>query len=48
MRFMGIILATDMARHTGDFAKIQTLMEEKNVVEGLNRELLIDCESVKQ
>ena len=29
MRFLGIILATDMARHTSDFAKIKELIEEK-------------------
>ena len=29
MRFLGIILATDMARHTSDFAKIKELLDEK-------------------
>ena len=29
MRFLGIILATDMARHSSDFAKTKSMVEEK-------------------
>ena len=47
-RFIGIILATDMARHTSDLAKIKTLMESKGVSQGQNRELLVDHESHKK
>ena len=31
LRFIGIILATDMARHTSDLAKIKNLMMTKGV-----------------
>jgi len=30
-RFIGIILATDMARHTSDLAKMKTIIEQKNI-----------------
>ena len=29
IRFLGIILATDMARHTSDFTKMKELLDEK-------------------
>lgn len=46
-RFIGIILATDMARHTSDLAKIKTLVEQKAIANGVNREMLIDRTSHK-
>lgn len=48
LRFIGIILATDMARHTSDLAKIKTYMEQRGISNGNNRELLIDRESNKK
>lgn len=33
-RFVGIILATDMARHTSDLAKMRTTLEQKGVSNG--------------
>ena len=47
-RFIGIILATDMARHTSDLAKMKTVLEQKGILNGENRELLVDCESLKK
>ena len=47
-RFTGIILATDMARHTSDLAKMKTIMEKKGIQNGENRALLIDNESHKK
>ena len=47
-RFIGIILATDMAKHTSDLAKVKTYLEQKNISNGNNRELLIDRESHKK
>ena len=47
-RFIGIILATDMAKHSSDLANMKTLIEQKNVVQGNNRELLIDRDSTKK
>lgn len=46
-RFIGIILATDMARHTSDLAKMKTLMEQKNVSTETGRQDLIDHTSHK-
>ena len=48
LRFIGIIHATDMARHTSDLAKIKTYMEQRGISNGNNRELLIDRESNKK
>ena len=36
-RFVGIILATDMARHTSDLAKMKTIVQQKNIVQGNDR-----------
>lgn len=47
-RFVGIILATDMARHTSDLAKMKTILEQKGVSNGNQRELLVDSESAKK
>jgi len=47
-RFVGIILATDMARHTSDLAKMKTILEQKGVTNGNQRELLVDSESAKK
>ena len=47
-RFIGIILATDMSRHTSDLAKMKTVLEQKGIANGENRELLVDCESLKK
>lgn len=33
-RFVGIILATDMARHTSDLAKFKTFLEQKGIQNG--------------
>ena len=48
LRFIGIILATDMARHTSDLAKVKNVMMTKAVKLGANREHLIDLESLKK
>ena len=37
-----------MARHTSDLAKMKTIVEQKGVEEGKNRELLVDLESPKK
>ena len=37
-----------MARHTSDLAKMKTIMEQKGVQNGNQRELLVDCESAKK
>lgn len=47
-RFIGIILATDMARHTSDLAKVKTFCERKGISNGSQRELLVDRESHKK
>ena len=47
-RFIGIILATDMARHTSDLAKMKTFLEQKGIQNGQNREQLIERESHKK
>ena len=47
-RFTGIILATDMARHTSDLAKMKTTLEQKGISGGNKRELIIDNESPKK
>ena len=47
-RFIGIILATDMARHTSDLAKMKTIIEQKKIEQGRGRELFIDRDSHKK
>ena len=47
LRFIGIILATDMARHTNDLVKVKNILTTKGIKQGANRELLIDYESLK-
>ena len=47
-RFIGIILATDMAKHTTDLAKVKTFLEQKGISNGNNRELLVDRDSHKK
>ena len=37
-----------MARHTSDLAKMKTIMEQKGVQNGNQRELLVDSESAKK
>jgi cAMP-specific phosphodiesterase 4 len=44
-RMIGIILATDMARHVTDLAQFKSLMDAKQVAGGVNAERLIDKES---
>ena len=44
-RFIGIILATDMAKHMNDLSTIKALMESVGVKEGKNAELMIDHET---
>lgn len=46
-RFIGIILATDMARHTSDLAKMKTIVEQKSIQNGEGRQQLIDFTSNK-
>lgn len=41
-RMIGIILATDMARHVSDLASFKNLLESKQVKKGQNINLLID------
>ena len=47
-RFIGIILATDMARHTSDLGKFKTTLEQRGITGGNKRESLIDRESPKK
>ena len=47
-RMIGIILATDMARHVSDLANFNSLMEQKGIKAGNNQELIIDNESSKK
>ena len=35
-RMIGIILATDMARHVSDLASFKSLMEQKGIKNGVN------------
>ena len=46
-RFVGIILATDMARHASDLNNIKTLLEKHQIVEGKNQENIVDTSSAK-
>jgi hypothetical protein len=44
-RMIGIILATDMARHTSDLAAFKNLMDAKQVKNGENASKLVDLET---
>lgn len=44
-RMIGIILATDMARHTSDLASFKNLMDAKQVKNGENASKLIDLDT---
>ena len=46
-RVIGIILATDMARHVSDLANFTSLLEQKGISVGKNQENIIDYTSVK-
>ena len=46
-RVIGIILATDMARHVSDLANFTSLMEQKGISVGKNQEMIIDYASSK-
>ena len=37
-----------MARHTSDLAKMKTILQQKGIVAGKDRELLVDKESPKK
>ena len=47
-RMIGIILATDMARHVSDLANFNSLLEQKNVKNGANRSKVIETDSAKK
>ena len=47
-RFVGIILATDMARHVSDLGTFKSLVETNAVKEGNNITSLFDSESVQK
>ena len=44
-RMIGIILATDMARHVSDLATVRNLLEQKQVKGGVNAGHLVDTSS---
>ena len=44
---IGIILATDMARHVSDLANFTSLMEQKGISVGKNQEMIIDYSTSK-
>lgn len=44
-RMIGIILATDMARHVADLASFKNLLDSKGVKRGLNADKLVDNET---
>lgn len=44
---IGIILATDMARHVADLANFTCLIEQKGISVGKNQEMIIDYTSSK-
>ena len=46
-RVIGIILATDMARHVSDLANFTSLMEQKGISVGKNQEMIIDYSTSK-
>ena len=41
-RFIGIILATDMARHNEDYARFKAVLSENQITNGQNAEKIID------
>ena len=41
-RFIGIILATDMARHVADLARFKSIVEKNEIKQGENAKNLID------
>ena len=47
-RVIGIVLATDMARHVSDLATFTSLMESKGIAQGKNQEMIIDYDSSKK
>ncbi len=47
-RMIGIILATDMARHVSDLTSFKSLMEQKGVKAGQNQQNIIDKDSAKK
>jgi hypothetical protein len=44
-RFTGMILATDMSRGHEDLVMLNSLIEDHNVINGMNAEELIDTSS---
>lgn len=47
-RMIGIILATDMARHVSDLASFKSLMEQKGIKNGVNQANIVDRDSAKK
>ena len=47
-RMIGIILATDMARHVSDLANFKSLMEQRGIKNGENQAAIIDTDSPKK
>jgi hypothetical protein len=47
-RMIGIILATDMARHVADLSSFKNLLDSKGVKKGLNAEKLVDFETTSK
>jgi len=47
-RMIGMILATDMARHVSDLASFKSLLEQKGIKNGLNQSNVVDKESAKK
>ena len=47
-RMIGIILATDMARHVSDLASFKSLIEQKGIKNGVNQSNIIDKDSAKK
>jgi hypothetical protein len=41
-RIVGMILATDMARHVSDLSSFKSLLEQRSIKKGENAETLID------
>ena len=47
-RMIGVILATDMARHVSDLASFKSLIEQKGIKNGVNQSNIIDKDSAKK
>ena len=47
-RMIGIILATDMARHVSDLTSFQSLIESKQIKNGVNQSNIIETDSAKK